>query len=88
MSSRDERRQRKIPFGSYRREEVVNSLGTAEVPSSSSARTEERSCRDETELMEQVVSRPDMMDAYGQVLGGETKRPTSNRRLLSSAYAE
>lgn len=29
MSSRDERRQRKIPIGSYRREEVVNPLGTA-----------------------------------------------------------
>lgn len=68
MSSRDERRQRKIPHGSYRREEVVNPLETVEVPSSSSARTEERSCQHETELMERVVSRPNMMDAYGQVL--------------------
>ncbi len=68
MSSRDERRQRKIPHGSYRREEVVNPLETVEVPSSSSARTEERSCQHETELMEQVVLRPNMMDAYGQVL--------------------
>ena len=68
MSSRDERRQRKIPHGSYRREEVVNPLETVEVPSSSSARTEERSCQHETELMEQVVLRPNMRDAYGQVL--------------------
>jgi group II intron reverse transcriptase/maturase len=68
MSSQDERRQRKIPHGSYRREEVVNPLETVEVPSSSSARTEERSCQHETELMERVVSRPNMMDAYGQVL--------------------
>ena len=66
----------------------MNPQGTVEVPSSSGARTEERSRRHETELMEQVVSRPNMTDAYGQVLGGETKRPTSNRRLLSSAYAE
>jgi hypothetical protein len=63
MSSQDERRQRKIPYGSYRREEVVKPQGTAEAPSSSSARSEERSCRHKTELMERVVSRTNMMDA-------------------------
>ena len=70
VSSRDESRQLKIPFGSCRREEVVNPRVPAAVPSSSPARTAERPRRDATErseLMEQVVARENMVAALAQV---------------------
>ena len=46
----------------------MNPRGTAGAPSFPTARVEEQSCRNWTQLMEQVVSRRNMGDAYKRVL--------------------
>lgn len=68
MSSHGKQRQQKIPQGSYQQEEAVNPRGTVGAPSFPTARIEEQSCRNWTQLMEQVVSRRNMGDAYKRVL--------------------
>lgn len=67
-SSREEQRQQNIPQGSYPQEETVNPWGIEEVPSSSAARTTEptREARYD-HLMEQVVERANMLEAYKRV---------------------
>lgn len=68
MSSRRKQRQQKIPLGSYQSEEAVNLPGTAGAPSFLPAQIEEQSCRKWTMIMEQVVSKRNMKDAYDRVM--------------------
>lgn len=67
MSSQGKQRQQKIPLGSYQREEAVNLPGTVGVPSFPSAQVAEQSCRKWTNLMEQVVTKPNMVKALKRV---------------------
>lgn len=68
MSSQGKQRQQKIPQGSCQQEEAVNPPGTVGAPSFPTARVEKQSCRDWTQVMEQVVSERNMRDAYKRVL--------------------
>jgi len=68
MSSQGKQRQQKIPQGSYQQEDAVNPPGTVGAPSFPTARVEKQSCRDWTQVMEQVVSERNMRDAYKRVL--------------------
>ena len=64
MSSRDAHRQQKTPQGADRQEETVNTSGPDGGPSTSPARTEVTSRGGEKQkLMEEMVSRPNMIRA-------------------------
>lgn len=68
MSSREGRRQQKIPEGTCSREEVVKPRGTAGWPSSSPVRNGESPCGgNDSGLMERVVERDNMLRALKRV---------------------
>lgn len=67
VSSNSGHRQQKIPQGSSRQWEAVNTLCAAEAPSSQMAQTHKQTCEEENCLMERVVSRQNMLSALKRV---------------------
>ncbi|ABZ83631.1 reverse transcriptase (RNA-dependent DNA polymerase) [Heliomicrobium modesticaldum Ice1] len=71
MRSRDAQRQPNIPKGNCQREEAVNPQGTGGVPSALPAQ-EAKQPREETyDLMEKVVERGNMTEAYKRVMANK-----------------